>query len=257
MRTFVASLVLVASWSLHAQPVIVTTELATNRIPAGGSTTLRVFAQIAPAHRDTSARIFSWNVDALAGGALAGFEVAGLQRPLTDNDLETSSPGIVDEPNIRGIRDSFLNVTNAGRNAPIELFSVPVRGLAAGRAAISIQAGSFPEEPDFVIEPIGDTPTLTGADYSLATVALEIFAPLTNLVARLSRATLPENQGELLTISFAVATGYDYFVDSATNLLAGEWTPLPKPPHNIGYADDTNSAPRRFYRVRAMESAVR
>jgi len=239
----------------YAQPVVVTARLDARRLKAGEATTLRVLAQIAPENRDASARIFSWNVDAmLTGGAIAQFDAAGLRRPNSDNDPQTSSSGTSEGSNIRSIRDSFLNRTNAGRNEPIELFSIPLRAITPGTASIFIQAGSIADEPDFVVEPVGDGPTLIGGDYREAQVQLEVYAPVTNLVISISQAVLPQNAGRLLTVSFPTVSGTSYFAESTTNLILPQsWRELSNGPHNLGYADDTNSLPFRFYRVRVTE----
>jgi hypothetical protein len=243
------SLLLVSE--LRAQPVSVTAQLETNRVQVGASTTLHVFAQIAPEFRGGSARIFSWNVDAISSGPQ--FDIANLRRPTSDNDPQTSSSGTPDGLNLRSIRDSFLNITNAGRDTMIELFSVPLLALSPGLGTIAIQAGTLADEPDFVVEPVGDGPTLTGGDYRQAQVQLEIIAPLTNFVTSISRTPLPENEGLLITVAFPISAGYSYSVEYATNLsTVPSWLTLPNAPHNVGFADDTNTVPLRFYRIRAL-----
>jgi hypothetical protein len=234
----------------------VTAQLETNRLPVGGSTTLHVFAQIAPDYRGGYARIFSWNVDALLSGSPAGrFDPATLVRPNSDNDPQSSSAGTVDDRNLRSIRDSFLNSTNAGRDTPVELFSVALLALAPGSVYIALQPGTFADEPDFTVDPIGEGPTLTGGDYQQAHVQLDMYAPL-EFSANISQTVLPANQGRLITISFPTSSGFNYTVESVTNTALPTpqpiWQPLPNSPHNQGFADDTNSVPRRFYRVRAM-----
>lgn len=239
--------------ALGAQPALVTSQLETNRVPVGASTVLHVFAQIAPEYQGGYAQIFSWNVDALLNGTPASFDATGVLRSNSDNDPESSSPGTLDGPNIRSIRDSFLNNTNAGRSEPIELFSVPVKAIEPGTALISIQAGALADEPDFVVEPIGDGPTLIGGNYQAAQVQLTVLAPLTNIIAKVTQTPLPQNGGNLITISFPTLNDYNYFVEGTTNVIDPvSWQALPNAPYNSGFADDTNSVPFRFYRVRAV-----
>lgn len=51
--------------SAHGQAVEVTARFDTNRIALGGSTFLRVYAEVVPALKSKSDRIFSWYVDIL------------------------------------------------------------------------------------------------------------------------------------------------------------------------------------------------
>ena len=63
--SFVLIAALVAPSRALAQVVAVTLRLDTNVISVGGSTTLRVFAQVVPSVRANAERIFSWYVDVL------------------------------------------------------------------------------------------------------------------------------------------------------------------------------------------------
>jgi hypothetical protein len=243
-----------------AQPVIVTTTLDTNRLTLGASTTLRVYAQVAPEYRATAAQIFSWYIDLVVLGSNAVELVhSGLQRPTSDKDTLTSSAGTLDLQNVRGIHDTFLSRANAGVADPIELLSIPIKAIAPGLATIAVQAGTGVEdlEEDFIVEPVGDGPTFTGGNYTLARAEIRVTVPLTNLVATISQTALPENRGRLMTIRFPVLTGNIYAVEFSPGLgTAMTWQPLPNVPHNNGYADDTNSAPARFYRVKVIEGST-
>ena len=253
VRSLILALVLGFPLRAYAQPVLVTAQLETNRLAVGASTVLHVFAQIGPEHQGGYAQIFSWSVDVITDGAAARLDSVHLLRPNSDNDPQTSSAGTLEGLNLRSVRDTFLNLTNAGRTAPVELFSVPVIAVEPGQATIAIQAGSGSDDPDFVIAPIGDGPTLTGGDYQNARVQLQVLAPLTNLFATIAQTTLPANQGLLITISFPKVDGYDYTVESSAALgVNAQWQALPNAPHNLGFADDTNSVPLRFYRIKAI-----
>jgi hypothetical protein len=253
--------ILFAAFAFHsssalAQAVIVTVTLDTNRLALGSSATLRAYAQVAPGYRASAAQIFSWYIDLVVSGSnTVELAYSSLQRPASDRDPLTSSAGTRDGPNVRGIYDTFLARTNVGVTEPVELLSIPVRAVAPGVATIAIQAGTAVNglENDFVVEPIGDGPILTGADYTLARAEIRVTAPLTNVVATISQTLLPENRGRLMTIRFPVVSGNIYAVEYRTALDASTtWQSLPQAPHNTGYADDTNSTPARFYRVKVL-----
>lgn len=259
MRMAIILSLLLTARTLTAQSVIVTAALETNRLAPGATTLLTVYAQVAPEFRATSDQIISWYVDLLAlDDTIAVLDPAQLVRPLSDNDPLTSSSGTPAGPNLRAIHDTFLNTTNAGVQQPIELFSIPVRALAPGVAAFAVQAGT--EDPnlaaDFLVAPIGDGPLLTGGDYTSARVELRVIAPLTNLLASITQTALPENRGQLITIRFPVSPENSYTVEYRDKIAAAGalvWQPLPNAPHNLGYADDTNTVPARVYRVNVMQ----
>ena len=241
--------------SASGQAVVVTASLETNRVAVGGVTTLHVYARIAPAVRDASAGIFSWHVDLLAGAnAVARLDFNNLKRPLSDNEVQTSSGGFDDGVNRRGIRDTFLNLTGAGQDGEVELFSVPVHAEAPGSLSFAVQAGTGIDglESDFVVLPNPAGPLLLGGDYSLAQVQLEVMPVAGAVKAGITHTPLPGGRGELITVRFQIAARIDYVVERSAALEdPGGWKPLPGAPHNLGFADDTNNVPQRFYRIRA------
>jgi hypothetical protein len=241
------------SW---CEAVIVSSTLDTNRLVAGSSTVLHVFARIAPDQQTNGLQIFSWDIDLISlGDPCVRIEAAQLLRPTSDNDPETSSAGTQDGSNLRSIHDTFLDLMGAGHDQPVELFSVPIAAISPGKVTLAIQAGTGSEEMggDFVVQPSGDGPPLIGGYYSAARVDLEITAPLTNLTSRITQTPLPQSDGRLITITFPVLAENDYVVEYTPSISTPVlWQPLPNPPHNAGFADDTNSQPRRFYRVRVM-----
>src|SRR5512133_2851750 len=142
-------LIWVSASGASAQFAAVTLALDTNRINVGQSTLLHVFAQITPAQRAATERVFSWNIDLINSSPDAARpDFAGLRKPASDNEPRTSSTGVSEGGNRRGIYDTFLDRPGAGREAPIELFSVPSSGLSGGRALFRVIPGSLPDGPD-------------------------------------------------------------------------------------------------------------
>src|SRR4051794_24527436 len=91
---FVLLGLLLAPAGAMAQAVVVTMRLDTNTISVGGSTTLRVFAQVAPNVRANAERIFSWYVDVLnTNGLVASANYGSMQKSASDNDPNLSSTG--------------------------------------------------------------------------------------------------------------------------------------------------------------------
>ena len=165
------------SLTAAAQPVLVTLKLDQSQIAVGGTATLHVLAQIAPAARAPADRIFSWYVDLLnLNGGIASADYGALQRPASDKEAQTSSTGHTEEANRLGIYDAFLNLPGAGRDAPVELFSIPLKAMAPGRATFHIRAGTGVSllSADFLVAATGGGEPLVGGDYNAATIELEV-----------------------------------------------------------------------------------
>jgi hypothetical protein len=160
----------------------------------------------------------------------------------------TSSNGTTDGPNRRGIYDTFLNLPGAGVNNPVELFSVPVQGLASGQTRFAVQAGTGVTNllADFIVAPQGGGAPWLGGDYSSASVDLVVGA------GGLMLSIMPSATPGQFTITFPVVAGKNYVVQSRDALGQGSaWQPLPGAPHNSGSLTVTNNVPQRFYRVSA------
>jgi hypothetical protein len=245
---------LVAAPQVHAQAVAVTVNVETNQLQIGGTTLLHVLAQVVPADRPSTDRIFSWYVDLLDPvSSVAALDLANFRKTTSDQDPQTSSNGVVDASNLRGVYDTFLNLSAAGRDNPVELFSIPVKAVAPGHARISVQAGTGVPglAADFIVATLNGGDPLFGGDYSAAAADLEVPSP--NLETQLLIASLPlaAGQGVRLTITFPTAAGHDYTVEARNTLAASSpWQALPGAPHNSGSVTDTNSLQQRFYRLR-------
>ena len=243
---------MVAPLRLGAQVVTVTMSLDTNRIAAGASTTLRVYAQIVPALRPSTDRIFSWYVDLLnSNGTVARGVYESLQKTASDNDPRISSAGTSQEANRRGIYDTFMNLPDAGRQTRVLLLAVPVTGLAAGRSTFRVQAGTGVAGlgHDFIVAPAGGGDALLGGDYSLASAELEVLEEACRVQATLAYTPLPGGQNRLV-ISYPLCPGQNHFVEFRNRLALETWQTLPNGPHNSGSLIETNSVAQRFYRVR-------
>ena len=242
-----------ATFSTQAQSVAVTLRLDTNRVEVGASTVLHVYAQIVPGKRAGADRIFSWYVDlGNTAGSVASFDFERLGRSTSDQDPRTSSSGVTEGANRRGIYDTFLNLAGAGKESPVELFSVPVRGSAPGQCILYGQAGTGVAGlgVDFLVAPAEGDELLSGGDYSAAQLPLEVIAtppPPTLFIA----STLVASNSRLLSITFAVNPSREYVVEGRSDFGSGStWLPLPGAPHNSGTVTDTNLLAQRFYRVR-------
>ena len=238
---------------LEAQVVTVTLRADTNTIAVGTSTTLHAFAQIVPAKQSTTDRIFSWYVDLLNSSAsVAAINAPQLAKPTSDEDPRTSSSGFVDGSNLRGIYDTFINLANAGRTNPVELFSVPIVGVTPGQTTFRLQAGTGAPglAADFIVAPAGGGDPLLGGDYSAATVTIAVSAGngLRLTIAREPLSPLVQR----LHLTFPTTAGKNYQVEYRDSLTSGpDWQPLPGAPHNSGAVVDTNSLAMRFYRLRS------
>ena len=84
----------VSAGSARSQVVDVTASLDTRTVSVGQSSTLRVFARVAPPQQANADRIFSWYVDVLnTNGSVATADYAAMQKLASDKDPSTSSTG--------------------------------------------------------------------------------------------------------------------------------------------------------------------
>jgi hypothetical protein len=238
--------------STIAQVIRVTASLETNRIPVGGTTLLKVYAQIMEPWQENTDRIFSWYVDVLNGnGTVARGNYDSLRKTASDNDPRISSTGTNEGAHRRGIYDTFMNLPGAGRQAPVLLCEIPVQGLAAGRVTFRVQPGSGVSGLgfDFIVAPAGGGDPLLGGDYALASATLEVVDEPCRVSASLAYVPRADGQHEV-RVSFPLCAGQNHFVEFRDRLNIGEWQVLPNAPHNSGTATDISAAPHRFYRVR-------
>jgi len=239
--------------SVQAQVVDVTASLDTNIVPAGGSTTLRVFARVVPAQQTNASRIFSWYVDVInTNGTVATANYGTMLKTASDKDPQTSSTGTQDGANRRGIYDTFINLSGAGINVPVELMAIPVSGSAAGQTRFRIQAGTGAGlSSDFLVAPVGGGEPLTGGNYALAEASLTVLpgANLPNIRISMS-VTNAAGGAKGVTLTFPTTAGFNHTAQFRDQLTSGTgWQPLPGAPHNSGTAFQLSTTGAKFYRV--------
>jgi hypothetical protein len=217
-----------------------------------------VYAQVVPAQRTNSERIFSWYVDLLnSTAAVAVADYSQLLKPTSDKTPQTSSYGTTQGANRTGIYDTFINdvpvsKSGTGVNAPVELFSVPVQGLANGLTTFRLAPGSGVAglAQDFIVAPLSGDAPLFGGVYDAADAVLQVSGS-TPCRPMLTAVYVPFVIGtNRVSLSFAACPGQTNVVEYRDNLVAGIWQALPGAPHNSGLVTDTNSVASRFYRVR-------
>lgn len=241
--------------SAQGQAVDVTVSLDSTSIPTGGSTTLRVFARVVTAQQTNSSRIFSWYVDVLnTNGTVATAGYNAMLKTASDKNISTSSTGMQDAANRRGIYDTFLNLPGAGVNAAVELMAIPVTGLVAGQTRFRVQAGTgVGLSSDFLVATNGGGAPLTGGNYSLAEAVLTV-AGAVNITVSMS-VTNAAGGAKGVTLSFPTPAGFNYTAQYRDQLSGGvDWQSLPGAPHNSGGAFQLTTAGSRFYRVAATPS---
>lgn len=229
----------------NTPPVQVSLSVSTNRLTVGQTATLRATAQIVPSLRSKADQIFSWNVDLIViqenSTRLATVE---LLRSASDREVETSSSGVADGSDLRGIHDTFLNRPHAGRDEPVELFSVPIVATGAGEVIVLLRPGSglFQLEQDFLTLPSSDEAFWTGADYSTASLTLTITNPE---VSRPNLSIEILSPGRIrLQLSAGNLDGWT--LETSSDLVA--WTAVPG---TLKPAMDLDSPlPGQFYRLR-------
>ena len=236
----------------RGQSVAVTLRLDTNQVAVGGTTTLHVLAQVVPGLRANADRIFSWYVDVVnTNGTVARGNYSAMVKTASDNDPQISSAGVDQGANRRGIYDTFLNRPAAGVSNAVELMSIPVTGLAAGRTRFLVGAGSGVAQlsTDFLVALRNGGAPGVGGDYAAAVADLQVLGSGACQV-QLQIAPVANNRMQL---TFAPCAGHDNFVESATALgTPALWQTLPGGPHNSGVVIVTNSLPTSFFRVRVQ-----
>ena len=235
----------VGTHSSQGQAVTVTMSLDTNRIAAGGSTVLRIYAQVVPTLQASADRIFSWYVDVLnSNGLVASAHYDLLQKTASDNDPLTSSLGSSSGANRHGIYDTFLNLPGAGTSDRVELMAIPIQGTAVGTTRFSVRAGTGVQglSDDFIVAPNDGGNPSTGGDYSLAHADLVVSCGNVRL-------GIQRNGGTSL-LRFTPCDEMDHTIEFRNSLESGQWQPLPGAPHNSGSLIVTNILPRQFFRVR-------
>lgn len=240
---------LVLAPSAEGQAVLVTAQLDANTILVGGSTTLRVFAQVAPALQPTADRIFSWYVDVLNNnGAAATANYGAMLKPASDNDPLISSVGVPQGSNLRGVFDTFLNRPGAGVLAPVELMRIQVTGLAPGQARFAIAAGSTVPEltADFIVAPVGGGDPYVGGMYGSAFVDLQVTGGACAPVLQIARLNSTQAR-----VTFTPCAGRTHLVEGLTAIDGvATWQVLPGSPHNSGDIIVDLTGPMRIFRVR-------
>jgi hypothetical protein len=236
---------------VFSQSAAVTLKLDSNQIAVGGTTTLHVFAQVLPSLRPAADRIFSFYLDLLNSNGAMADSTGAITKPSSDKDPETSSSGFLDGANRRGIYDTFLNLPGAGVTTPVELFSVPIKGLSQGTVTFKIQAGTGVPglSEDFIVAPTGGGNPLVGGDYSQASAQLVVGAGgcQSQLSARLNVVSGKTNQ---IVLSFTSCPKSTAVLEFTADLGHPNWQPLPGVNGASGSANDPATAPARFYRVR-------
>ena len=248
----VCGLPLLLSAAALAQVVDVTVALDTNQVAIGSTTTLHLYAQVIPSLRTNVNRIFSWYVDFLdADGAVALPTYDHLHKATSDQDPRASSDGVTDGANQLGIYDSFINLPGAGVAQPVELFSVPIKGLAEGIAHFSVHPGTTVSNliEDFIVAPNGGGPPLLGGDYSTATVQLSVVQGVCQPTLSAVLETSVSSPAKVM-LTFSPCPGQTHFVEFTNDLGSNSWQALPGAPHNSGSVTDNITGTRRFYRVR-------
>lgn len=247
-------LLLFAPSSARAQAVAVTMSLDAANLTVGQGTTLRVFAQVVPALRANSDRIFSWYVDVLnTNGTIAGANYAAMQKTASDRDPQTSSTGVSEGANRRGIYDTFLNLPGAGTSNRVELMSIPITALSPGRTRFAVQAGTgVALDSDFEVISKDFSQSFTGGDYSAAFADLNVTSSgACNPQLRFGRAALGGAPGGTFLLTFTPCPGRTHTVEFRTAIAdATGWLPLPGAPHNSGSVTITNTGTQRYFRLR-------
>jgi hypothetical protein len=229
--------------------------LDTNQVNVAQTTTLHVLAQVVPGLRPNADRIFSWYVDVLnTNGAAASANYGAMLKTASDNDPQLSSAGVNDGANRRGIYDTFLNLAGAGVTNPVELMSIPVTGVTAGKTRFVVQAGTgVGLSSDFLVATPGGGSPYMGGDYAAAFVDFTVFQS-TPCVLSLHVTPLAAGGGPggTFQLTFTPCPGHTHTVEyrAALGDLAG-WQALPGAPHNSGSVIVTNTGLLRFLRVHA------
>jgi hypothetical protein len=234
-----------------AQSAVVTLRLDATQIAVGETTTLHVYAQVVPNLSNNADRIFSWYVDLLNPNGNIADSTGAIKKTTADQDPQTSSIGSIDGANRRGVYDTFLNLPGAGVSTAVELFSVPIKGLAPGTAASHVVAGSGVPElgADFIVAPANGGVPLLGGDYSQAFAQLTVGTGGCQSQLLTSLQVLP-NQTKQLVISFGVCSGTTPVVEFTDDLARPNWQTLQGTSGGSGMVTIPVGTSSRFFRVR-------
>lgn len=218
--------------------VQVTMSADNKRIKVGERTTIRAFAEIKPEFKPSTEQIFAWYVDLLnSTPAALVIEPGTIAVPNGDQDAALSSRGTAEGPNLRAIYDTFIGAQGAGKEGPIELFSIQVRAVAVGSSTFSVAKGTTATslEADFITSTGTPTPILGGA-YENAQVVVSSFINTPPTLDAIADAQVDE--GKLLTFTvlghdsdIGQTLSYAFLgtVPTGANLAAGTgvftWTP--------------------------------
>jgi hypothetical protein len=238
----------------HAQAVAVTASLDSTNLTVGQSTTLRVFAQVVPNLRTNADRIFSWYVDVVnTNGTVATANYAAMQKTASDRDPQTSSTGVSEGANRRGIYDTFINLPAAGVSNRVELMAIPVTAAAAGRTRFRVHAGTgVALDSDFEVPSKDFSQIFTGGDYAAAVADLVVASSGScNPNIRFVRAGQGGAPGGTFLLTFTPCPGRTHTVEFRNAIGdATGWLALPGGPHNSGSVTITNTGTQRIFRLR-------
>jgi hypothetical protein len=237
----------------YGQAVLVTMALDTNSIVVGGTTTLRVYAQVLPGLQPSADRILTWYIDVLnTNGSVASASYDAMIKPASDNDVQLSSKGTADGPNRRGIYDTFLNLAGAGVTNAVQLMAIPVSGVSTGQTTFKVQAGTTvpPLAYDFLVAATNGGTAMTGGSYGSASATLNVALQSCVLNLQIAPFSGFGGPGQRLLATFAPCPGMNHTLLSRAALDDGTgWQPVTGGPHNSGSVIVTNSASQRFFRL--------
>jgi len=212
---WLAAITLVLQLVARADPAVqVTIQAEATTLKLGTSTVLHVYAQLVPAVLTNTDQIFSWYVDLLnSDGTIIQADPASIKVPTSDHDPATSSKGHSDGTNVHGIYDTFLGLPGAGHDAPVELFSLNVKAIKAGKATMRVGPGTGVPglNADFIASSINPGPPPTGGSYDQAKVDINAFSNTAPTIDAVPDASIDE--GSLLTFK---VVGHD---PDATQIL--------------------------------------
>lgn len=238
---------------LQAQVVKVTAWFDPPSVQVGDTAIFHVAAQVMPQPNIEVDRIFSWHVDLVnERGQVARVDHGRLVKPLADRDPRTSSAGVADGAHVRGIYDTFMNLAGAGRDGPVELFFVPVQGLAPGRAMLRVSAGTGTNglAADFLVAPVEAHEPLLGGDYASALAELDVNEDVRLPSLGIKVTPARPGQSMVVTLNFLPWAGRAHVVEFRDLLLQGsDWRPVAGAPHNSGVVTDSPEGLQRYYRL--------
>lgn len=217
---------------------------------AGETATLRVFGRIKTALQPTSDRVFSWYVDVTnnkPGAVRVDWNTMVMQS--SDNTQGFFSSGVNEGANNRrGIYNTFLNLSGAGKSSPVELFNVRLTALEEGAAVITVAAGTGQPNIsyDFIVAPSSGTTPYTGGDYTQASLTVSTVPEF------VTPSKLVDLAASGRRLEYPTVTGFNHRVETSTDLST--WTNIAGF-FNSGLYTDATALPavrRKYYRVRLI-----